>query len=214
VFGGGLGENSHSFFSSGLMLNRVSGSPNRLANSGMWIGSVTITMKWILPTVFLGLFASSWARAGELSKIGLQFIEAAAAGNSDALAKTYIDAPSKEAAVAAFKEASQLIAGGKIKVSKVERELVIGDLGVTLFSFEMDGNKDLKPIICVRDQGEWKVYPWATESDMNGLLKTRTPDEQIHLQLFDEWARLVEKQMEEQAKGAAKPTPSKASPKR
>ena len=170
-------------------------------------------MKKIISSFFLALFASSLVQAAELSKIARQFVEAAASGNTDALAKSYVDAPSKEAAVEAFGEASKLIAEGKIKISEVERELVIGDLGVTLFQFEMDGKKDMKPIICVRTNGEWKVYPWASESDLNGLLKTRTPDEQIHLQLFNKWANLVEEQIKEQAEGATKSSPPAVSPK-
>jgi hypothetical protein len=55
------------------------------------------------------------------------------------------------------------------------------------------------PIICLKVEGTWLIFPWATEEHLKVLFKQRSKEEQIHLRLFNEWANLMEKLLTEEA---------------
>ncbi|MBK1884911.1 hypothetical protein JIN85_21045, partial [Luteolibacter pohnpeiensis] len=141
------------------------------------------------------------AHAAELKEIAEKFVSASVAGDSTKLDEVYLDSPTRERADAAFAEALPQIKAGKLKVAHVDKELVIGDLGVTLMRIDFEGHPvaNFKPIICVRTDAGWRLFPWASQSDLKVLMDQRTPDEQIHLRLFNTWANLVEEQIEKEA---------------
>jgi hypothetical protein len=96
-----------------------------------------------------------------------------------------------------------------MKVAPVNKELVIGNLGVTLLRTDFEGQDEPQygPMVCVRTESGWRVFPWASESDLKVLLEQRTPDEQIHLKLFNLWGNLTEQQLKKEAEqaGAGQP---------
>jgi hypothetical protein len=158
-------------------------------------------MKSIIFHLLTGLLFACVAHAAELKEIAEKFVSASIAGDSAKLDEVYIESPTRERVDAAFAEALPQIKAGKLRVAHVDRELVIGDLGVTLMRIEFEGHPvaNFKPIIGVRTAAGWRLFPWASESDLKVLIHQRTPDEQIHLRLFNAWANLVEEQIEKVA---------------
>ena len=156
-------------------------------------------------TILTGLLLALEIHAAELTNVAQKFVAASIAGDSAKLDEVYLESPTRERADAAFAEALPQIKAGKLKVEHVDKELVIGDLGVTLMRIEIEGHPvaNFKPIICVRTDAGWRLFPWASESDLKVLLDQRTPDEKIHLRLFNTWANLVEEQIEKEAEQAA-----------
>lgn len=132
--------------------------------------------------------------AAELIPIAKQFVAALAKLDNEKLSGIYADAPTKENAIKAFAEAAPMIESGKLKIGAIDKQLIIGDLGVTLMRLESTDPPKVgyKPMIFVKVGGIWKVFPWATQSDLKTLADQRTPEERIHLQLFNKWANLME----------------------
>jgi hypothetical protein len=151
-----------------------------------------------------GLCASS-LKAGELDQLAKQFVTASLKHDAAAFEKIYTDSPTKQKAIAEFVKAAPLIDAGKLKVTAIDKELVIGDLGVTLVRLDFaDQHKaSFQPLVCVRASGTWKVFPWSSTSDLKVLAETRTPEEKIHIQLFNKWASLMEDLLLEQEAGEA-----------
>ena len=154
----------------------------------------------ILP-ILTGLLLSLEIHAAELTNVAQKFVTASIAGDSEKLDEVYLESPTRERADAAFAEALPQIKAGKLQVAHVDKELVIGDLGVTLMRIEFEGHPvaNFKPMICVRTDAGWRLFPWASESDLKVLMEQRTPDEQIHLRLFNTWANLTEEQLNKKA---------------
>ncbi|QQL44092.1 hypothetical protein [Sulfuriroseicoccus oceanibius] len=161
-------------------------------------------MKRTLHHLLAGILSVSVAHAAELKEIAEKFVSAWVAGDYAKLDEVYLESPTRERADEAFAEALPQIKAGKLTVAHVDKELVIGDLGVTLMRIDFEGHPvaNFKPIICVRTEAGWRLFPWASQSDLKVLMDQRTPDEQIHLRLFNTWANLVEEQIEKEAEQA------------
>ena len=145
-------------------------------------------------------FLSNLLPAVELVPIAKQFVAAVAKLDNEKLSGIYADAPTKQNAIKALGEAAPMIESGKLKIGAIDKELIIGDLGVTLTRLESTDPPKVgyKPLIFVKVGGIWKVFPWATQSDLKSLADQRNPEERIHLQLFNKWADLMEELLEEQ----------------
>jgi hypothetical protein len=156
-------------------------------------------------TLLTGLLLALDLHAAELTSVAQKFVTASISGDSAQLDQVYLESPTRERADAAFAEALPQIKAGKLKVAHVDKELVIGDLGVTLMRIEFEGHPgaNFKPMICVRTDTGWRLFPWASESDLKVLMEQRTPDEQIHLRLFNIWANFTEEQLNKEAEQAA-----------
>ena len=114
--------------------------------------------------------------------------------------------------VAEFAQILPQIQAKKLRISRIENELVIGDLGVTLIRLDLDGHAkpNYKPLICVRTDSGWRIFPWASQADLNILLEQRSPEEQIHLKLFNEWGNLIEELLTKQAQQGVADQPATA----
>ncbi|RYD78855.1 MAG: hypothetical protein EOP84_13760 [Verrucomicrobiaceae bacterium] len=158
-------------------------------------------MKRTVTRLLTALILASVTHAAELKDIAEKLVSASIAGDSAKLDEVYLESPTRERADAAFAEALPQIQAGKLRVAHVDRELVIGNLGVTLMRIDFEGHPvaNFQPIIGVRTDKGWQLFPWASESDLKVLMQQRTPDEQIHLRLFDRWAHLIEEQIEKEA---------------
>jgi hypothetical protein len=139
--------------------------------------------------------------SAELEAVSEQFLAAVESGDSEKLTQVYLEGPTREKTVAEFIRALPEIKSGKMKVARVDKELVIGNLGVTLLRTDFEGQDEPEygPLVCVRTESGWRVFPWASESDLKVLFEQRTPDEQIHLKLFDLWGNLTEQQLKKEA---------------
>ena len=159
------------------------------------------TMKKIHAIAALIGLAAQAAWAGELTAISSKFVNGAASGNLQELASTLWEGgPAKDVMLAEFKKVAPEIEKGNVKLTHVDRELVIGELGVSLMRIEGAGGKsDYKPIVCLKVKDGWRVFPWSGESDLKVLFDQRTKEEQIHLRLFNEWANLMEGLLAEEA---------------
>ena len=166
-------------------------------------------MTRILIYTLLSLSIGCLSCHAHLKDIATQFVDATISGNSEELKKLYIDSTTREKFIKEFMEASPMIQSKKIKITRIDKELVIGDLGVTLIRLDFEGRPKPKyqPLICVRSNNIWKIFPWTSQSDLKVLLNQRNPDEQIHLQLFNEWANLTEDQLTKNAEQVAAPNP-------
>jgi len=154
------------------------------------------------------LIHTAWA--GELTAISSKFITAAKDGDIENLASTlWNGGPAKGEMIEEFKKVVPEIKGGKLKLTSVDMELIIGELGVTLMRMDAEGAKDphFNPIICLKVEGKWLIFPWATEEHLKVLFNRRSKEEQIHLRLFNEWANLMEKLLTEEVEqpGSAQP---------
>lgn len=70
------------------------------------------------------------------------------------------DGPANDGVLADFKSAAPEIAKENVKLTPVDRELVIGELGVTLMRFEVaNGKFDFKLIVCLKTKDGWRVFP-------------------------------------------------------
>ncbi len=157
-------------------------------------------------------FLSTLLPAAELVPIAKQFVAAVAKLDNEKLSEIYADGPTKQDAIKALAEAAPTIESGKLKIGAIDKELIIGDLGVTLTRLESTDPPKVgyKPLIFVKVSGVWKVFPWATQSDLNALADQRTPEERIHLQLFNKWTNLMEDLLDEEAEQPADGNPPKA----
>jgi hypothetical protein len=146
------------------------------------------------------LIHTAWA--GELTAISSNFVTAAKGGDIENLASTlWNGGPAKREMIEEFKKVVPEIKEGKLKLTSVDRELIIGELGVTLMRMDAEGAEapHFNPIICLKVEGTWLIFPWATEEHLKVLFKQRSKEEQIHLRLFNEWANLMEKLLTEEA---------------
>lgn len=143
------------------------------------------------------------AKAGPVADLGAGFVEAVLKDDDEGLEKLVALSDKRKAAMlASFREAAGAIEAGAISLKAIDRELVIGDLGVTLIKFSTKGGEsDYDPLVCMKTKEGWRAVPWENEEDARKFAASRTSDEQIHLKLFDEWADLV---VEEIAKEGAK----------
>lgn len=151
-------------------------------------------MNTSVKSLLLLIVSASLGIADELESISKSFIKSATIGDKDALEKIYLDVPTRAKAIEAITQALPQLKSGEFRITGVPNELVIGDLGVTLICFESDKStkRDYDPMICVRTSDGWRVYPWASQADLKRFVDQRTPEEQIHLKLFTEWAKLTE----------------------
>jgi hypothetical protein len=161
-------------------------------------------MKFIPILVAACGFCAFSLKAGELDQIAKQLVTASLKNDAAAFEKIYTESPTKQKAIADFAkefvQAAPLIDAGKLKVTAIDKELVIGDLGVTLMrlDFADQPKASFRPIVCVRVSGSWEVFPWSSTSDLKVLSEMRTPEEKIHIQLFNKWANLMEDLLLEQ----------------
>jgi hypothetical protein len=161
-------------------------------------------MKFISILVAACGFCAFSLEARELDQIAKQFVTASLKNDAVVFEEIYTESPTKQKAIADFAkefvQAAPLIDAGKLKVTTIDKELVIGDLGVTLMrlDFADQPKATFRPIVCVRVSGSWKVFPWSSTSDLKVLAETRTPEEKIHIQLFNKWANLMEDLLLEQ----------------
>ena len=161
-----------------------------------------------LLTSFLVLtLLTSLSIASELEDISKQFVAAATKGDIEVVRNLYMDSPTKDKTVAGFSKALPSIRDKKILISHVSRELILGDLGVTLLKMNFEGHSEAqyKPMICVRTKDGWKIFPWSSDKDLKVLLDQRNQEEQIHLQLFNTWANLTKAQLTKLAEQDAAP---------
>jgi hypothetical protein len=148
------------------------------------------------------VFSVQIAWTGELTAISSKFVASAKEGNLENLASTLWDGgPAKDEMIAEFKKVAPEIQKEKLKLTKVDRELVIGELGVTLMRLDAEGDNDpsYNPIICLKVQGKWFIFPCGTEKHLKVLFDQRSKEEQIHLKLFNEWSNLMGKLLAEEA---------------
>jgi len=97
-------------------------------------------------------------------------------------------------------------------ISHIDRELIIGDLGVTLIKIKTKSGKvDYDPIIYVKDATGWHILPYADARGLKKFAMSRTKDEQIHLRLFNEWANMVEEQEQQAGNGKTATRPESES---
>lgn len=167
-------------------------------------------MKKISVTIIQIAIHVHMAWAGELTAISSKFVNAAKDGDIENLASTlWNGGPAKEEMIAEFKEVVPEIKEGKLKITRVDRELIIGELGITLMRLDSEDDKapHYNPIICLKVEGKWLIFPWATEEHLQVLFDQRSKEEQIHLKLFNEWSNLMEKLLAEETKreGPAQP---------
>ena len=170
-----------------------------------------------LPAIILSLACSvSVQNAAELASTAKSFVEATLKNDIGAFEELYLESSTKPKAIEGlskeFEEVSELIKAGKLTASSVDKELVIGDLGVTLMQidFEEEDQTSFRPIVCVRTPEGWRVFPWFSTSDLEVLADSRTPEERIHIQLFNRWANLMEDLLLEQQKAEQGVAPQSA----
>jgi hypothetical protein len=159
--------------------------------------------------------AVQMAVGGELTAISTQFVAAATRGDAEGVVSTLCEnGVGKEEMITEFKNAAPDFKSGKLKFTKIERELVIGDLGVTLMRLDIEGNPepDYKPILCLKEKGKWRVIPWASEKDLKAVYEQRSKEEQIHLKLFNKWANLMGEMLADEAAKANPPASKATSP--
>ncbi|MDX1680110.1 MAG: hypothetical protein R3242_05190, partial [Akkermansiaceae bacterium] len=149
--------------------------------------------------IFIAALLACNINAETLTDIGSNFVSSAVRGDFDGVEKTlWANGEDKDAMLAAMKGASGAIESGELKISHVNRQLIIGDLGVTLIRIEASsGEVDYDPLIYVKDESGWHILPYADERGLKAFAAKRTKDEQIHLELFDKWANLVAEQEQE-----------------
>ncbi len=142
---------------------------------------------------------STLVSALELVPIAEQFVAAVTKSNDEEVNKLYAEGSTKQNAIVAFAEVAPMIESGKLKISAVEKELIIGDLGISLTRLEFTEPAKIgyKPMFFVKIDGVWKIFPRATQKDIDILKEQRSPDERIHLQLFNEWVSLTQESLEE-----------------
>ena len=53
----------------------------------------------------------------------------------------------------------------------IDKELIIRDLGVSLFRFELPGSDriEYKPVFYVKVDKAWKMFPWSSEEHLKKL---------------------------------------------
>ena len=108
-----------------------------------------------------------------------------------------LKATQKEEMIAAMKGAAKAINSGDLKISHINKELVIGNLGATIIKIESkSGDVDYDPVIYVRDGSSWYIIPYADEKGLRDFAASRTEDEQVHLKLFERWVYLMQKRLE------------------
>ena len=165
----------------------------------------TNIMKYILPSIAALTLSILPLHGAEFDKLARQFIAATSEDDSGQLDKVFAESPTKKKTISESAQVQAVITSGKLKITAIDKKLEIGDLGVTLMrhDFEREPKGSFRPIVCVRTAGQWKVYPWSSTSDMWVLAETRTPDERIHIQLFNKWANLMEDLLIEQAEQPA-----------
>ncbi len=156
--------------------------------------------------------------AGTLTELSKKYVASASANDKAQLEAICMDSPTKAKSIEECAQLPEMIKSGKAKVTAVDKELIIGDLGVTLMRIDFDEQPkpSFRPIVCVRIDDHWKVFPWVTTSDMKELAKQRTPEETIHIQLLNEWTHLMGqlllKQETEQAVPSDGHKPSNSAP--
>jgi hypothetical protein len=157
-----------------------------------------------LPRILLVLiFGGASLHAGELDQIARNFITATSKNDATLLAEVFVDSPPKDKAIAEIAQVPPLLEAGQLQITAVDKELIIGDLGGTLMRLDFEGQPkpSFRPIGCVRTEGKWKIFPCASTSDLKVLAEMRTPEEKIHIQLFNKWASLMEDLLLEQDSG-------------
>ena len=164
-----------------------------------------------MKTVFLiyTLFFATNLFAGTLIDLGNRFVKSAVSGDFGTVEKTLLpESEQKDAMLAAMKGAAGAVESGELTITHIDRELIIGDLGATLIKIQTkSGDVDYDPILYAREDESWYIVPWADEKGLRAFAAGRSQDEQIHLKLFNEWAHLLEKQLESKAEqdGADQP---------
>ena len=160
------------------------------------LGRSAKNMKILISIVLLAL-TTSINFANELEKLSKDFVMAVTNGNTEELKKIYLDSSTLQKTIDDFLLALPLFEEKKLTVSHVPRELIIGNLGVSLIKLKStDGpTPSYKPLIFVKTESGWKLFPWSRQADLKILIEQRNPDEQIHIQLFNKWANLVEDQL-------------------
>lgn len=164
-------------------------------------------MKFILPSIVALALGSLSLQGAELDRLARQFIAATSENDPGQLDKVFAESTTKKKAIAETAQVQAMITSGKLKITAIDKELIIGDLGVTLMRLDFEGEPkgSFRPIVCVRTSGQWKIFPWSSTSDLKVLADTRTPDERIHIQLFNKWANLMEDLLLEQAEPQTAP---------
>jgi len=164
-------------------------------------------MKNTLLALLLLLSVSPLGLAAELEALSKRFIDSAQRGDSEGLTKIYLNGPTRTKAVTAFMEIFAQVKKKELKISRIENELIIGDLGVALIRVESVDHREprYRPFICVRTSKGWRAYPWFNEADLKLLYEQRTPEEQIHLKLFNKWGNLMGELLKKQAEQDAAP---------
>lgn len=140
---------------------------------------------------------------GALVQVSQKFVKDINAGDADALKGRVLATGVKDRWLEEFKGVREMIVVGVISVSTPEKELVIGDLGVTLLRIEKLRPEQFVryvPMIWVRVDGSWNFVPWTNEKELHDFAKTRSAEEQIHIKLMDKWADEIEKLLAEEAK--------------
>lgn len=155
------------------------------------------------------LFFTTNLFAGTLTDLGSKFVTSAVSGDFVLVEKTLLpNSEQKDAMLAAMKGAAGAVESGELTIMHVDRELIIGNLGATLIKIQnKSGDVDYDPILYVQEGGSWYIIPWADEKGLRVFAASRSEDEQIHLKLFNEWAHLLEKQLESKAEQGGAPNP-------
>ena len=167
-----------------------------------------------LIAILLLMLMSSFAMASELEDISKLFVAAAKSGNSDQLKKIYLDTSTRDTALLELEKTLPQIQSKKLNLSNIKNELVIGDLGVTLIRVDFADQPEPKyrPLICVRTKNGWRVFPWSTQDDLKTLYEQRTPEEQIHLKLFNKWGQLIKPLLKPEAEQAVPGQSARSAP--
>ena len=152
------------------------------------------------PLILIAIISliSPFAIANELSNLSKKFVVAATNGDRETLKKLYLDSPTLQKTIEALSQELPKIKENKLSISHIPRELIIGELGVSLMKIKSEDplRSRYLPIIFVRTETGWKIFPWSSEADIKVLFDQRSPEEQIHLKLFNKWANLTENQLE------------------
>jgi hypothetical protein len=98
------------------------------------------------------------ASAGELDTVASKFVAAASKGEVKELASILWDnGPARDAMMAAFEPVFSRIKSADLKLTRIDRELILGELGVTLMRFDdpNDETPNYEAIFCVKVKDQW-----------------------------------------------------------
>lgn len=134
----------------------------------------------------------------DLSKLSLDFINALKVGDVDKLEPLILeDASTRDEFLSGVPDGAKAMAEQELELRHVNRELIIGDIGMTLLGIRRAGGPkfDFDPLIFRRSGDQWKMFPWANESHLKEFFSSLSPEEQSDVRLLQKWAQALGKML-------------------